>query len=162
MGDDGRADKLIRGERAAVDAYRDALDGVDAGGTAARVLGAVLEEHRHALGALRSAAGPGHRDEGEGAGQWGAFTKAVEKAARWLGDRTALKALNEGEDHGVSEYRTALAEGGLPPAVHTLVQEELLPAQLRHVETLDDLIACLEAPERLETLEDRVRERAKG
>ena len=154
---DGRIGKLLRGERAAVDAYENALSDVDPDGPAARILHLLLEDHRRALAALRDTAGREGTVDGDGAGPWGAFTRAVEKAAGWLGDRMALKALKEGEDHGVSEYRSALAREDLPPAVRTLVQDDLLPRQLGHVSTLDDLIRSLEAPERLRTLEDRVR-----
>lgn len=157
MGHDGRVGKLLRGEKAAVDAYEDALADVERDGPASRILHLLLEDHRRALQALKDTAGHEGRVDGNGAGAWGAFTQAVEKAAGWLGDRMALKALKEGEDHGVSEYRTALANEDLPPRLRTLIEEELLPLQRAHVATLDDLIRGLEAPERLRTLEDRVR-----
>lgn len=160
MSDDGRVGKLLRGEKAAVDAYEDALGHTEAAAPAGRVLRVLLEEHRSSLAALEEAAGQPGRAAEEGAGVWGAFTGAVEKAASWLGDRTALKALKEGEVHGLSEYRTALDDADTPDAVRRLLRDELIPRQERHVGVLDDLIAALEAPERLDSLEDRVRRRA--
>ena len=44
----------------------------------------------------------------EGSGAWGAFAKAVEGTAKLLGNKAALKALKEGEEHGLKEYEEAL------------------------------------------------------
>lgn len=158
----GRVAKLLRGEQAAIETYEEALEGVDPEAPQARILGHLLEEHRRSVAALREGATEVGRVMGDGSGVWGAFSRAVEKTAKWLGDGMALKALKEGEVHGVSEYRTALADEDLPPGLRALLRDELLPRQEEHVATLDALIAALEQPERLRHLADRVRERVGG
>lgn len=162
--DDGggrRLGKLLRGERASVEAYEDALKDVERDGAAERILHLILERHRRALAVLEEAAEGTDEAGTNGSGPWGAFSRAVEKGASWMGDRMALKALKEGEDHGLKEYKTALAqENAVPARLRPLIESELLPHQAEHVAILDELIAGLEKPERLRTLETRIREKA--
>ena len=61
-------------------------------------------------------------------GVWGAFAKAIEGAASAVGERAAIAALEEGEDHGLNEYRTRT--GDLDIESQALVLQRLLPAQL--------------------------------
>jgi len=61
-------------------------------------------------------------------GAWGAFAKAIEGAASAVGERAAIAALEEGEDHGLNEYRTRT--GDLDIESQALVLQRLLPAQL--------------------------------
>lgn len=43
-------------------------------------------------------------------GPWGTFAKLVEGGAAAFGDKAALRALEEGEDHGRDDYRRDLAD----------------------------------------------------
>jgi len=80
----------------------------------------------------------------------------VETAASWIDDPTTLKALKEGEAHGVDEYRAALSENHLSPTLEHIVRKELLPLQSEHVEELDLLIVQFECPGLDESLPDRI------
>ena len=73
-------------------------------------------------------------------GAWGTFARTVEGAAKLLGDKSALRALREGEKKGLEDYERAVASGTLTPQVGNHIEEELIPAQRRHVEVLDGLI----------------------
>ena len=61
-------------------------------------------------------------------GVWGAFARTVEGTAAALGERAAILALEEGEDHGLAEYRAHAGE--LDAESKALVLQRLLPAQL--------------------------------
>jgi uncharacterized protein (TIGR02284 family) len=74
----------------------------------------------------------------DSAGAWGGLVQAVEGASRLLGDVAALKALREGEEHGLRDYRDALSE--LDAESRRLVQDVLLPAQLLHIQALDGML----------------------
>jgi demethoxyubiquinone hydroxylase (CLK1/Coq7/Cat5 family) len=70
-------------------------------------------------------------------GAWGAFARLVEGGAKAFGERAAVAALEEGEDHGLKLYREDLAK--LDPASRELVEAELLPAQERTHQFLSTL-----------------------
>jgi hypothetical protein len=67
--------------------------------------------------------------------------KTIEGAATIFGDATALKALKEGEEHGLRDYRDAL--DSLDPESRRLVAEQIIPAQERHITTLEGMIEAL-------------------
>lgn len=64
----------------------------------------------------------------DGSGAWGALTDAIEHAAVGLGRNAALAALQEGEDHGVRDYKADL--GKLEPEERKFVETYIIPAQL--------------------------------
>ena len=55
------------------------------------------------------------------------FAKAVEGAATVIGEKAAISALEEGEDHGLNEYRSRLPE--LDADTRDFIQARVLPAQ---------------------------------
>jgi hypothetical protein len=135
--------RLLRGELAAVESYENALRDVQ-DHPAHDLLWSFLEDHRRAVSVLNRHTTLAGDTPATSAGVWGAFARAVEKAASWVDDPTTLKALKEGEVHGVDEYRNALSENHLDPALRKIVEEELLPLQAEHVEELDIVIDRME------------------
>jgi uncharacterized protein (TIGR02284 family) len=65
----------------------------------------------------------------DGSGAWGTFAKLVEAGAQLFGEKSAIAALEEGEDHGKSEYDQDLSE--LDRSTRALVEAQLRPEQLR-------------------------------
>jgi len=147
--------RLLRGELAAVESYEHALRDVQED-PARDLLVSFLEDHRRAVSALSRHSAEAGDDPATTAGVWGAFVRAVEKAASWVNDPTTLKALKEGEVHGVDEYRNALSENHLDATLRKVIAEELLPLQAEHVEELDLVIAHLEQRSILDGLPERV------
>ena len=135
--------RLLRGELAAVESYEHALRDVR-DHPAHELLWSFLEDHRRAVSVLTGHTAAAGDTPATTAGVWGAFVRAVEKAAAWIDDPTTLKALKEGEVHGVDEYRNALSENHLDLSLRRIVAEELLPLQLEHVEELDLLVEGLD------------------
>ncbi len=132
---------LLRGELAATETYQQALPKLE-GTPGYEELRHIHKEHREAANTLRQHV---HRVEGrpdQGSGAWGAFARAVERTAKVFGVDAALKALKEGEEHGIKEYAEAL-DDGLPPECRNLIEAALLPQTRAHISTLDRLMAGL-------------------
>ena len=130
--------ELLRGEMAAIETYRQALEVVE-DGEPAETLRALRRHHRDAADVLWHHVEAHGGQPSEGSGAWGTFAKAVEGTARLLGNRLALKALVEGEEHGVKKYEQAL-RGGLPLDCELLIRETLLPRQRQHLPLLNGLL----------------------
>jgi hypothetical protein len=117
---------LYRGELAAVESYNTALSSTSLGHFRP-LLTQCQRSHQnrvHLLGWRIHLLG-GTPPESSGA--WGAFAKAVEGAATILGEKAAIATLEEGEDHGLNEYRSRLNE--LDVDTRDFVQARVLPAQ---------------------------------
>lgn len=130
---------LLRGEISAVQTYDQAIRkiGEDLGPEAAE-LRRIAQEHGEHAQDLRARVRTLGGDPDDSARVWGTLVQAVEGTARLFGDATALKALREGEEHGLRDYRDALSE--LDVESRRLVQDALLPAQLRHIQALEEMI----------------------
>ena len=92
------------------------------------------------------AAAAGTHHEGgkpdQGSGAWGAWAKTVEGAAKIFGNAAAVKALKEGEEHGVKSYEDALNNPDLPAECQTLIRGTLLPQTRSHLPVLDRLMSA--------------------
>jgi uncharacterized protein (TIGR02284 family) len=74
-------------------------------------------------------------------GIWGAFAKMVQRGANLFGDRTAVAALEEFEDHTLKCYADAIRQDNVE--IRSLVETELLPKQQRTHELARNLRAIL-------------------
>jgi uncharacterized protein (TIGR02284 family) len=131
---------LLRGELAAVETYQQALAkvGEDKG---APQLRQIHQDHINAANALRKQI---HSEGGEptrSSGAWGTFASAVEGTAKLFGSSSALKALKEGEEHGLKDYEKALQDSELPSEAQALIRSSLVPQTRAHVATLEDMIS---------------------
>jgi hypothetical protein len=129
--------KYLRGEIAAVETYRMALDKLDKASMARAELEACLQSHQSRVMLLREAVIAASGTPAEGSGPWGVFAKAVEGGARILGDKAAVAALEEGEDHGLKDYRAEDSE--LDSMTRTLVTSRLMPEQQRTHDRMSSL-----------------------
>ena len=77
----------------------------------------------------------------ESSGPWGAFANAVEGVATVMGEKTALAILEEGERHGLADYREDLAN--LDYDSQRLVEERVIPEQARTHMSLHDIVRIL-------------------
>jgi hypothetical protein len=131
--------RLIRGELSAIETYRQALDKMKEAPEATD-LHAMMVEHRTAAQALREHVKERGGDPADGSGPWGAWAKFVEGAAKLLGNATALKALKEGEQHGIKEYESFLNDSTADEECKELVRTRLLAQAHAHIPILDRLI----------------------
>ena len=136
MGQKSSIEKLnhyLRGEIAAVETYRMALDKLDKASTARSELESCLRSHQARVILLQDAIVVAGGTPAESSGPWGVFAKAVEGGARILGDKLAVSALEEGEDHGLKDYKADLDESDddLDADSRSLVANRLVPEQQR-------------------------------
>jgi len=121
--------QYLRGEIAAVETYRMALDELDEASTARADLEVCLHSHRERVMLLKDAIITAGGQPVESSGPWGVFARVVEGGARLLGDEAAVAALEKGEDHGLTDY-TANADD-LDTEAHPLLAKRLIPEQQR-------------------------------
>ena len=119
---------FLRGEISAVETYRQAIEKLqDQPGVS--TLSECLRSHEQRVSVLKSEIRSRGGDPAQGAGMWGAFAKLIEGGAKLLGEKAAIAALEEGEDHGRDDYKRDVSK--LEPDARQFVQQQLLNEQLR-------------------------------
>ena len=129
MGTKSSIDQLnsfLRGEMSAVETYQMAINKLDANSTARDELLVNLKSHQDRVMMLQDALTALGGTPAKSSGPWGTFAKAVEGTAKTLGDKMAVSALEEGEDHGLKDYRKDIDE--LDPHCRSIVAQ-LIPQQ---------------------------------
>ena len=121
--------KLLRGELSAVETYQMALDKLDDNSAARSEIESAMRSHQNRVMMLRDAVVACGGKPAQSSGPWGAFAKAVEGTAKVFGDKAAIAALEEGEDHGLKEYKKELDDDDLDAETRVIVANQLLPAQ---------------------------------
>jgi hypothetical protein len=130
---------LLRGEISATETYTQALEKF-AGQAEEVELRRFRDDHRTAANTLRQHI---HHHGGQAptsSGPWGAWAKLVEGTAKALGKEAALKALKEGEEHGIKEHEQALNKRSLQADCKSLIRTQLLPQAQTHVSELDRMM----------------------
>lgn len=128
--------ELLRGEISAVETYRQALEKLTNSPVRAE-LEDCRQSHALRVQKLREQVMRlgGRPDESSGA--WGTFAKLVAGSAKAFGEKAAIAALEEGEDHGLRLYKGDIDK--LDPASRALVEADVLPAQERTHRSLSTL-----------------------
>jgi hypothetical protein len=134
---------LLRGEISAAETYRMAIDKAADGNSAASssnlgMLREIQEEHGRAAQALRDRVRELGGEPSDSSGPWGAWAKFTQGTANLFGDAASLKSLKEGEEHGLKDYREGADD--VDAASAQLIENQLIPAQQRHINLLDQLI----------------------
>lgn len=139
--DINQLNSFLRGEISAVETYKQALESVDHA-TAVSILRTNLASHQGRVNSLTAEVRGLGGDPADGSGPWGAFAKAVEGGAKLFGESSAVAALEEGEDHGLKDYREDASE--VSPQVRHLVVNTLLPEQQRTHDALARLKSIMD------------------
>jgi bacterioferritin (cytochrome b1) len=136
---------FLRGEISAAETYRMAIDSVtrsdDVQTANLGMLREIQEEHGRASQALRDRIRELGGEPSDSSGAWGAWAKFTQGTANIFGDTSALKSLKEGEEHGLKDYQEGLDD--IDRTSMELVQNQLIPAQQRHINLLDQLISSV-------------------
>ena len=131
---------FLRGEISAVETYRQALDKIT-GGPVRTNLQECLRSHEERVNLLSQRIRSIGGEPAEGSGAWGAFAKLVEGGAKAFGEKAAISALEEGEDHGRNDYQRDVDKLDLDS--RQLVEHQVLPEQLRTHRVLSDMKKAL-------------------
>lgn len=119
--------EFLRGELSAVETYQMAVEKMDANISLHNDLLANLKSHQDRVTMLRDSVIASGEKPSESSGPWGTLAKVVQGAAKLLGNKAAVAALEEGEDRGLQNYKEDLGE--LDPEWRDMVLEQLLPRQ---------------------------------
>lgn len=119
---------FLRGEISAVETYRQAIEKVKEP-TVKTQLQDCLQSHAQRVSILTDQVRTLGGSPATTSGVWGAFAKAVEGGAKAFGDKAAIAALEEGEDHGKNDYKRDMDK--LDASSRQLVQARVVPEQQR-------------------------------
>lgn len=119
---------FLRGEISAVETYRQALDALKSSAHSTK-LSECMQSHEQRVAILTEQIRKLGGVPAQSSGPWGAFAKVVEGGAAALGEKTAIAALEEGEDHGNRDYKTDIQK--LDGEARSIVEQQVLPLQLR-------------------------------
>jgi hypothetical protein len=127
---------FLRGEIAAVETYRKALERLQSRDTEEE-LRACLASHERRVEALARQIRALGGEPAEDSGAWGAFARLAEAGAAAIGDEAAIALLEEGEDHGLKLYLDDV--GKLDRDTRKQIEREILPEQIRTHGSMSDL-----------------------
>ncbi|WP_320415844.1 DUF2383 domain-containing protein [Methylomonas montana] len=138
---------LLQNELSAIETYQQALDKFRKQTALGEMdfLMSTFEDHKAAVFSLRGKIQQLGGTSAQDSGTWGTLAKIVMASANCMGKQTALKVLREGELTGSEEYEKALLDHELPSDIRSLIENKLLPAQQRHMRTLDQLVNAVMA-----------------
>lgn len=131
--------ELIRGEMSAVQSF-DTVIGKLKNTEDRDTLNMIRQDHVRAVEKLKSYQGDNFKassGDTTSSGPWGSLTSAFAGGASFFGDKTAIKALKMGEEHGINEYRELLRNQDISSDLRRVVETELLPQQERHLSTIN-------------------------
>jgi uncharacterized protein (TIGR02284 family) len=127
---------FLRGEISAVETYRQALEKIEKPQVALQ-LQDCMQSHKQRVTLLSDQIRTLGGTPSTSSGVWGTFAKAVEGSAMTFGEKAAIAALEEGEDHGRNDYRRDVNK--LDASSRQIIQERVLPEQQRTHDTLSAL-----------------------
>jgi demethoxyubiquinone hydroxylase (CLK1/Coq7/Cat5 family) len=127
---------FLRGEISAVETYRQAIEKLS---TSPHVmtLRECLRSHEQRVAALTQEIRRLGGQPAASSGVWGAFAKVLEGGAKVFGEKAAIAALEEGEDHGRDDYRRDVDKLSAP--AKQFVQGQLTTEQERTHRSLSAL-----------------------
>jgi uncharacterized protein (TIGR02284 family) len=136
-----RLNSLLRGEISAAETYRNVLKHI-AEGTHAQnteLLRDIQMEHSSSCQSLRDRIRELGGEASDDSGVWGIWAQAVQGTLTLFGgDAGGLRALLEGEEHGVKDYESALDE--LDPTSAQMIVNQFVPAQKKHITVLNQML----------------------
>jgi bacterioferritin (cytochrome b1) len=119
---------LLRGEMSAVETYSHAFDHI-AHFAQKSDLVECQHSHQERVQRLRQRILQLGGAPAASSGAWGAIASAIERGAAALGDKLAIRALEEGEGRGLKDYKAAVEK--VDGDVRALIESELLPEQVK-------------------------------
>lgn len=134
-----QVDELIRGEISAVESFDTVINKIKDASELTK-LSELRQDHVRAVENLKKFAAGEVLGNTDSSGPWGTFTTAFAGGASFFGDKAAITALKVGEEHGLNEYKEALADDGIRPEVKELIRSELIPNQERHLAVIENYL----------------------
>jgi hypothetical protein len=139
-----RLNALLRGEISATETYRNVLEKAAGQGHPETVdmLRAIQVEHGRACQSLRIRIEELGGVPADSSGIWGFWAQTVQETYTLIGgDAGGIRALRDGEEHGLRDYEAALNDVDRESAV--LIENQLIPGQAAHLAKLDAALATV-------------------
>ena len=131
-----KLNNLLSGEYSASETYKQALEKVQDDPKASD-LREIQSDHVMAIQLLKDEVRYLGGEPSRESGLWGKWAQSVVGTAKIFGDKSAIKALQEGEEHGKKQYEEMLEPSNeIPPRVQELIKTTLLPQQEQHIRKL--------------------------
>ena len=127
---------FLRGEISAVETYRQALEKVEQTNVKTQ-LQDYMQSHARRVTRLSDQIRTLGGSPSTSSGVWGTFATAIEGGAKTFGERAAVAALEEGEDHGRNDYKRDISK--LDSSTRQLVESRIVPEQQRTHDTMSSL-----------------------
>ena len=129
------SNSLLRGELAAIETYRKALERYP-DTVATPELMRIQSEHRLSANSLSEYIREMGGTPDTISGAWGSLAKAIQTSANVFGAESAIEFLIVGEKHGRNDYRKALDYEDVLDPCKAIIRNELLPRVKRNISTL--------------------------
>lgn len=145
--DTDELNSCLRGELAAIETYEQALEksrseyGHD---PKFQQLEKMLRNHEQAATLLQSLVRQAGGEPDTDSGAWGTWANTVMGASRLFGDKAALKALKEGEESGIKQYRGLIDDTDTPADVRDAAMK-LMKNDKEHCTRLDTMMETVAA-----------------
>ncbi len=130
---------VLRGEISAMEAYAQVMESIK-GDPESERLQEFLRDHRQAVEYWKDQVDNTNIESKVESGPWGAMVEAFVGSAKLFGNKAALLSLQEGEEHGLREYREMLDSADVPPDDKAYIREVLIPNQERHINSIKAMI----------------------
>ncbi len=134
----GKLNGFLRGEIAAVETYRKALEIAQLDALSRVTLTECLTSHERRVEMIASEIRRLGGVPVTGSGVWGAFARLVEQGATALGADAAVAALEEGEGIGSVDYQRMLYD--VPQPTRSFLTTLIIPEQRRTLEAVRAVI----------------------
>lgn len=120
----GKLNSFLRGEISAVETYKQALEKIKDPAIRSQ-LQTCEQDHEKRIELLRERITSLGGKPDQGSGAYGVWAKLLQGGGDLLGEKTALSALEQGEDHGLNDYRKDLE--ALDGDTRSWVESNILP-----------------------------------
>jgi len=120
----GKLNSFLRGEISAVETYRQAIEKIKDPAIRTQ-LQSCEQDHEKRIELLRERITSLGGKPDQGSGAWGVWAKLLQGGGDLLGEKTALSTLEQGEDHGLNDYRRDL--DALDGETRSWVESTILP-----------------------------------
>ncbi|MCB0392416.1 MAG: DUF2383 domain-containing protein, partial [Bdellovibrionales bacterium] len=131
--------EILRGEISAFEAYQQVLDKVSESNEKHQ-LETLLQDHRQAVDFWKKKINSNRMLSADESGPWGKVVETFIGTAKLFGNTNAIRALKEGEKHGLKEYESLMEIEDFPEDMKRHVKDVFIPNQKRHIKNLESLM----------------------
>lgn len=131
--------EILRGEISAKEAYDQVIESLDED-TERHRLQEFRNEHSSAIEFWKNQANLEGALPQTDSGVWGKAVEAFVGSSKLLGNTTALRALKEGEEHGLNNYKKMLGEDELSSVQKDQIKRQFIPTQEKHINSINAMI----------------------